>query len=108
MEGGETVVAVYSMREKSIFNIKKYFPVREWPDVPIVRNRVAEDQSSIPSTHFRLLTAACNSSFRESDTFFWPPRVPTLMSHTNPTHIITTKLNIKNHPIISFHSSIDI
>lgn len=92
------MVAVYSMREKSIFNIKNYLSVRGWPDVSIVRNRLAEDQSSIPSTHFRLLTAACNSSFRESDIFFWPPGAPTLMSHTNPTHIIVIKINVEKSP----------
>lgn len=79
------MVAVHSMIEKSIFNIKNDLSVTGWSDVSIVRNRLAEDQSSIPSTHFRLFTAACNFSFKKSDTFFWPPGVPTLMSHTNPT-----------------------
>lgn len=33
-------------------------------------------KSLVPSTHIRKLTTTANSSFRVSDTLFWPPIAP--------------------------------
>jgi hypothetical protein len=35
-----------------------------------------EDLSSVPSTRIRQLTTAFNSSFKRSNTHFWPPQIP--------------------------------
>lgn len=37
---------------------------------------VAEDLSSVHTTHFRWLEIDCNATSREYDTFFWPLEVP--------------------------------
>lgn len=44
-----------------------------------------ENPSLVPSTCFRQFTAACISSYRDSDTLFWPPQTPThIHTHTSP------------------------
>ena len=49
-----------------------------------MHNTFGEDLSLVPSIHIRLLTAAFNSSSKDSDTLFWIPWVPAL-THTH-TH----------------------
>lgn len=46
-------------------------PRAQWLRIHSVLKVLAEDQSSVLSTHIRQLITPCNSSSRESYTFFW-------------------------------------
>ena len=59
-----------------------------------------EGLSSLPITHTRQLTTACNSSSRGSDALFWPPRAPEHLWHL----LTQTHSYISTHPCTEIHA----
>lgn len=47
---------------------------------------LANDLNLIPSIYVWQLTDACNFSFRDSDTLFWPPWPTACSVHTQPRY----------------------